>query len=418
MNRQGDLVAAGCVPQHGARFVKRLLPANPAVRWFLRVLNRLENGRLTVIVPGGEKHEIVGKAGSAGLEATLVLRRTRAISKTLIGGDVGFAEAYMDGDWDTPDLAALFLLAACNKRALGNDVAGLAASTVLRRVRKFARSNTLRGSRRNIAYHYDLGNDFYRHWLDETMTYSSAFFEDDCQSLIDAQTAKYRRLVEMLDLKREHHLLEIGCGWGGLAEYAAKEVGCRVTAITLSRSQLDYARQRISQAGLADLIELRLQDYRQVEGTFDRIASIEMIEAVGERNWPLYFRTLRDRLRPGGVAALQAITINDARFDHYRRRPDFIQEYIFPGGMLPSKSCLVDQIAGQGLRLADSVAFGASYARTLALWADSFGRTWPEIRQLGFDGRFKRMWDYYLAYCEAGFRAGATDVVHLRIERD
>lgn len=418
MRTQGDLVTAVPGPDSGAIFLKRLLPANPALRWLLRALGRLYTGRLTVVLPNGEKRGFVGRSGTEGGEAVLVLRRARAITRVLIGGDVGFAEAYIDGDWDSPDLSALFRLAERNRHVLGNGVDGLALSNFLRRLRKAVRANTRRGSQRNIAFHYDLGNDFYRLWLDPSMTYSSAFFERDDQSLADAQAVKYRRIADTLDLRPDHHVLEIGCGWGGFAAFAAAEIGCRVTAVTLSRSQLDHARRHIADAGLADRVELRLQDYREIEGTFDRIASIEMIEAVGEANWPLYFQTLRDRLRPGGIAALQAITIDDGRFEHYRRHPDFIQEYIFPGGMLPSPARLTREIERQGLRLAETVAFGAFYARTLAIWAEAFERAWPDIRPLGFDARFKRMWEYYLAYCEAGFRVGATDVMHLRIERD
>ena len=418
MRTQGEIVTAGPGPGHGAVFLKRLLPSNLAANWFLRVLARLEYGRLTVVLPDGERHSFRGRHRADGTEAVISIRRTRALARLLIGGDVGFAEAFFDGDWESPDLAALFRLGNRNRRVFGGEIHGSEISNAVRRLRKLARANTPRGSRRNIASHYDLGNDFYRLWLDSTMTYSSAVFERDDQSLPDAQMSKYRRIAEMLDLTSDHHVLEIGCGWGGLAVFLAREIGCRVTAITLSRAQFDYARRRVSELGLSDRVEIRFQDYRMVEGTFDRIASIEMIEAVGERNWPVYFQTLRERLQPGGIAALQAITIDERRFDHYRRRPDFIQEFIFPGGMLPSPAALSRQIERQGLRLTKTARFGTSYARTLAIWAENFERAWPEIQPLGFDGRFKRMWDYYLAYCEAGFRFGATDVMHLRIERD
>jgi cyclopropane-fatty-acyl-phospholipid synthase len=284
-------------------------------------------------------------------------------------------------------------------------------------LRHLARRNTRRGSRRNIAFHYDLGNDFYALWLDPGMTYSSAVFDAAGQSLQDAQDAKYRRLAESLDLKPGHHVLEIGCGWGGFAMTAARDYGCRVTAITLSGEQRRYAEERVRRAGLSDRIEVRLQDYRDVTGRFDRIASIEMFEAVGEERWPIFFNTVRERLKPGGVAGLQVITIEDGRYEAYQRSADFIQRYIFPGGMLPSPSALAAAIDRAGLTLNNVFAFGPSYAETLAAWQGRFQRAWPQIRQLGFDGRFKRLWEFYLAYCEAGFRAGAIDVAHYRIER-
>lgn len=418
MRIQGDLVTTGPGRADDALFLKRFSLANQLQRWFLRLPRRLETGRLTIVLPDGEKVSFAGRVRADGAEAVLVLRRPRAIARFLIGGNIGMAESYIDGDWESPDLAALFRLAECNRNVLARKLDGLGTSNMIRQVRKLMRANTLRGSRRNIAFHYDLGNAFYRLWLDSSMTYSSAFYEHDGQSLPDAQAVKYRRIADMLGLEAGHKVLEIGCGWGGFAEFAAKEVGCAVTAITLSREQLDFARKRMVAAGVADRVEIRLQDYREARGRYDRIASIEMIEAVGEENWPTYFRTIHDRLAPGGAAALQAITIADDRFEHYRHHPDFIQQYVFPGGMLPSPACLSREIDRQGLRLTDTVDFGESYARTLAIWAQDFERAWPRIRSLGFDDRFKRMWEFYLAYCEVGFRVGATDVTHLRIERD
>jgi cyclopropane-fatty-acyl-phospholipid synthase len=332
-------------------------------------------------------------------------------------GANGFAEAYVEGEWDSPDLVAILQIALENEPALGRLVRGFGLARGLDRLRHLARSNTRRGSRRNIAFHYDLGNEFYALWLDPGMTYSSAVFDAAGQSLQDAQDNKYRRLAENLDLRPGHHVLEIGCGWGGFATMAARDYGCRVTAITLSEQQLRYAGDRVRRAGLADRVEVRLQDYRDVAGQFDRIASIEMFEAVGEERWPVFFDTLRERLKPGGVAGLQIITIEDGRFEQYRRSADFIQRHVFPGGMLPSPSALAREIDRAGLTINDVFAFGPSYAETLAAWQRRFQRAWPRIRQLGFDDRFKRLWELYLAYCEAGFRAGAIDVAHYRIER-
>jgi cyclopropane-fatty-acyl-phospholipid synthase len=285
------------------------------------------------------------------------------------------------------------------------------------RLRHVLRPNSRRGSRRNILAHYDLGNAFYQRWLDPSMTYSSARFEKPELSLEDAQTAKYRSLARKLSLQPDHHLLEVGCGWGGFAEFAAREVGARVTAITISDQQHAFAAERIRCAGLGDKVEIRLQDYRDVEGRFDRIASIEMFEAVGESYWPIYFGKLADIIKPDGIIGLQIITIADRYFETYRRGADFIQRHIFPGGMLPSPTALQQQLERAGLQKLTEATFGLDYARTLATWNRRFQAAWPDLLRLGFDQRFKRLWQYYLAYCEAGFKAGWTDVCQLALRR-
>jgi cyclopropane-fatty-acyl-phospholipid synthase len=272
------------------------------------------------------------------------------------------------------------------------------------------RANTRAAAAANVAFRYDLGNSFYAAWLDRTMTYSSALFTRPDLSLCDAQREKYRRIAEILQIGPSDRVLEIGCGWGGFAEYAAREIGCHVTGSTLSREQADYARERLRREGLDKRTDIRLQDYRDVGGTYEKIVSIEMFEAVGEEYWPLFFEMLRERLAPGGLAALQSITIADASFHAYRRRIDFIQRYIFPGGMLPSPTALASAIDKAGLKLRDSYFFGASYATTLAHWNARFQRGWHDIAQLGFDERFRRMWTYYLAGSEACFRLGRIDV--------
>jgi cyclopropane-fatty-acyl-phospholipid synthase len=277
-------------------------------------------------------------------------------------------------------------------------------------------ANTLRGSRRNIRRHYDLGNAFYAAWLDAGMVYSSALYATSDATLEQAQAAKEARVLELLHAVPEHRVLEIGCGWGGLTERLAHD-GCRVTALTLSPAQLSHTRARLKARGFADRTELRLQDYRHAAGRFDRVVSIEMLEAVGEAYWPIYFAALHDRLLPGGIAVLQVITIDDARFAAYRRSPDFIQRHIFPGGMLPPPSALRAQIATAGLVLRHHETFGDSYTRTLAEWRHRFHAAWPRIATMGFSERFRRMWDYYLCYCEAGFRAGTIDVGLWQIER-
>ncbi|MBO6784522.1 MAG: class I SAM-dependent methyltransferase, partial [Alphaproteobacteria bacterium] len=278
------------------------------------------------------------------------------------------------------------------------------------------RANTRAGSRRNIAAHYDLGNSFYARWLDPTMTYSSACFETPSESLETAQTRKFDRLADQLDLQHGDRVLEIGCGWGGFAIHAARTRGCHVTALTVSPSQAEWARKRIAEAGLDERIEVRLQDYRDVDGSFDKIASIEMFEAVGEKYWPTFFGVVADRLRAGGRAALQVITIAESRFESYRRNPDFIQMRVFPGGMLPSDDVFAAAARAAGLRVSDRDMFGRDYAETLRRWAEAFEGAWGDIVEMGFDERFRRLWRYYLSYCEAGFRAGNISVGQFRLE--
>lgn len=388
---------------------------DPRVALLSAIGRRLRIGRLAVETPDGGRLVFAGDA--PGPQASLSIHRWRTLWRLLLGGDVGFAEAYMDGDWSCADLADLIELAARNEPAIASATRGAVLARLVRRLRHLSRANTRRGSRRNIAAHYDLGNDFYAQWLDPGMTYSSGLFADDDTSLDAAQAAKYDRAAALLGVRGGERVLEIGCGWGGMVEALAGRHGCHVTALTLSREQLDHAAARVRDAGLGDLADLRFEDYRDVDGTFDRIVSIEMIEAVGEAHWPTYFDVLRDRLVPGGIAVLQVITIAEERYAAYRSGADFIQRYVFPGGMLPSRSILARQIARAGLRLTDVEMFGDSYRRTLSEWQRRFQQAWPSIAALGFDRRFKRMWEYYLAYCEGGFRVGAIDVGFYRLEK-
>jgi cyclopropane-fatty-acyl-phospholipid synthase len=382
-------------------------PAAPGASWFGRrlsrmLLSRIRQGRLTIIAPNGMR---LSHGDGNGPDAVLHLRRWRTLRRLLFQGDIAFARSYMDGDWDSPDLPALIELAGRNLPTLNAAIEPNGFRRFRNRLLHRLNANTRRGSRRNIERHYDLGNDFYRLWLDEGMSYSSALFTSTGQSLEEAQAAKQDRAIALLRAAGGQSVLEIGCGWGGLAEKLAA-AGCRVTGLTLSPAQLEYAQGRLAGAEA----DLRLQDYRDVAGSFDRIVSIEMLEAVGEAYWPSYFNALAQRLRPQGLAVLQAITIREDQFEGYRRCTDFIQHYIFPGGMLPTATEIARQAERAGMALRSVETFGLSYARTLAEWRKRFHAAWPAIEQQGFDARFRRMWDYYLAYCEGGFRAGTIDV--------
>jgi cyclopropane-fatty-acyl-phospholipid synthase len=392
------------------------LAARPgmASRLFARLARKLIRGSLAVHTPEGGTLRFEGQ--EKGPDAELNLKRWRPLYRLAVGGSLGFAESYLDGDWSSPDLATFLELAACNEQDVGVPD-GIAPLRLVNRLLHRTRRNTRRGSRRNIAAHYDLGNEFYAQWLDPGMSYSSAIFPTGTESLEKAQDAKIERVIDQLDLRGGDSVLEIGCGWGALAEAMIRRHGCHVTGLTLSQQQLAFAQQRLAASSHNGSASLRLQDYRDVDGLFDRIVSIEMIEAVGEDNWMRYFGVLRDRLRRGGVAVLQAITIQEARFEAYRRNPDFIQRYIFPGGMLLTRSAIQSQVQRAGLVLEHAEHFATSYARTLAEWALRFETAWPRIAELGFDARFRRTWEYYLAYCQAGFRTGAIDVGLYRIAK-
>jgi cyclopropane-fatty-acyl-phospholipid synthase len=384
------------------------------VRSLLRSLQNIRHGQLSVLLPNGSRQVFTGE--QAGPVASLRLHHPlRLMLRMLQHGDIGFAEAYMAREWDSGDLGELLHLLAVNEPYLHQG--GSRLLQWLDRLQHRLRRNDLRGSRRNIAYHYDLGNDFYRLWLDPTMTYSAALFDSPGEALDQAQQRKYRQILAQLDAKPGSHLLEIGCGWGGFAEYAARQ-GYRITGITLSQEQLAFARERIERAGLNGRVELRLQDYRQLDEQFDHLVSIEMFEAVGEIYWPRYFDTVRRCLRPGGRASLQVITIAHDHFTRYRRRTDFIQKYIFPGGMLPSVPRFNHLAEQAALRVCTQRFHGHDYATTLRHWDQRFGAAAKSVIAQGFDERFLRMWHYYLAYCEAGFRSGRIDLMQVALEAD
>ncbi|MEC9375359.1 MAG: cyclopropane-fatty-acyl-phospholipid synthase family protein [Pseudomonadota bacterium] len=382
-------------------------------RVFISVLKKLHLGDLTINLPSGNVYRVKGAGTPLNGEtfnADWNLKSYRAIRRMLRDPAIGFAEGYMEDEWDSRNLTSFLELMAINMDTLESSIKNWKIVMLWNRFQHLLRSNTRRGSRKNISYHYDLGNDFYQLWLDSTMTYSSAVFDNEHEDLASGQFNKYKQIAEGLNLKPHHRVLEIGCGWGGFAEFAAKNYGCKIVGITISHEQLTWARDRIDSAGLTDLVEIRFQDYRDLEGKFDRIVSIEMFEAVGEDNWADYFNHVQQCLTDKGQAALQIISIENDRFHDYRNNPDFIQKYIFPGGMLPSDEILGDYIRNANLIKSNQINFGLSYAHTLKLWRSNFLKEWESISRLGYSNKFKRMWEYYFCYCEAGFRRGTIDV--------
>jgi len=389
------------------RAARRAWFVDPRVALVRRLLQRIAVGRLTVTTPDGER--LVGE-GAPGEEASLHLHRWRALTRVLAESDIGFARAMIDGDCASPDPVALLRLFDRNMAALGGAGTSYGPARWLQRLAHGARANTRAGASRNIMAHYDLGNPFFAAWLDPSMSYSSGVYTDDSESLEAAQARKLDRIVELLGLSGAERALEIGCGWGGLAARLAESGVASLDALTISPAQAAHARELLEKRGLAERVAVALKDYRDVEGAYDRIVSIEMCEAVGEKFLPLYFATLARALKAGGRAVIQAITISDARLPSYRASPDFIQRFVFPGGFLPSPTLLREQIARAGLKLAHAETFGHSYALTLAEWRHRFHLNWPRLAALGYDARFRRLWDYYLCYCEAGFRESTIDV--------
>ncbi|NCQ22863.1 MAG: SAM-dependent methyltransferase [Rhodobacteraceae bacterium CG17_big_fil_post_rev_8_21_14_2_50_63_15] len=390
---------------------------NNLPRYFGRcfgVARQISAGRLDIALPDGRVFRAEG--ARPGPVARLDIHEPEVFARLVREGYLGFCEAYLDGDWSTPDLQA-FMDLLNEDDSIHHGYPGQNLAQLYERLRFWFKRNSRRQARRNISYHYDLGNEFYRLWLDETMTYSSALFAGGQNSLEQAQIAKYASMVDQMGVKPGDHVLEIGCGWGGFAEYAARERGLRVTGLTISEEQLKFARERIARAGLSDQVTLKLLDYRDERGTYDGIASIEMFEAVGERYWPVFFQSLRDRLIPGAQATLQIITVADSRWESYRNDVDFIQKYIFPGGMLPSPSALRVEIDRAGLKVARSIEFGESYSETLRRWHHAFDEKWDQIATMGFDARFRRMWNFYLTSCAAAFKGGSCDVTQITIAR-
>jgi cyclopropane-fatty-acyl-phospholipid synthase len=409
------MTAETTVPRATPASIQALHDIPLGMRSALKIMLKLPHGKLTVTFPNGEQLRFDGQHD--GPAAELVIRDFRFVRRAIAGGDVGLAEGYMAGEWTTPDLTALLMFFADNLDTQPDIVAGGPLTRFAHWIYHQFRANTKAQAKRNIEAHYDLGNDFYEKWLDPSMTYSSARFTKPEQSLEDAQHEKYRALADSIGLEAGDHVLEIGCGWGGFAEYAARDRGARVTCLTLSKEQMAFAQERMERLQLGDRVDIKLQDYRDETGTYDKVASIEMFEAVGQEYWPSFFGKVRDCLKPGGRAGLQIISIRDDLFESYARRTDFIQRYIFPGGVLPSLEKLKDEFSRASLSLEKIEAFATDYADTLAEWMKRFAAAWTEIKPLGFDDRFRRMWEFYLAYCEAGFRTGRIDVAQYTLAR-
>ena len=366
---------------------------------------KISNGKLTITLPNNESLEFFGKGD---LKSNLKLNSYMPILRTITSGHVGFAESYLKGEWTSSDLESLLEIMVTNLPEAFSAKSKI--HLTYNRIIHFFRENTKSRAKKNIQYHYDLGNDFYKLWLDKTMTYSSAIFKNEKESLAEAQENKYQLLIDSLDIKPHHKVLEIGCGWGGFAEYAAKKVGCTIKGITISPSQLKFATNRIQELNLDNKVSLELCDYRDLKGKYDRVVSIEMIEAVGEKYWRNYFKKIKDVLKKDGLAGIQVILINNKSYQKYSKSVDFIQKYVFPGGMLPSQEKLNENYVNAGLIEINSHSFGKSYAKTLTIWHKEFLNSLSSIKKLGFDIKLERIFKYYFSYCKAGFNSERIDV--------
>ncbi len=410
-----DRMVVGISPDDANQIEGKLAGMPASFRLAAMVMARLKKGRLDFLAPDGRTFRFEGP--EPGPKGEVIIHDPSFARRVLTGGDIGFAEAFMDGQFDTADLTPVLEYFTCNFESAGKLAVGEKLTQLFNGVRHMLRANSKKGSKRNILAHYDLGNDFYARWLDPSMTYSSALYERPDMTLEEAQQAKYAAIANQLNLKPGSRLLEIGSGWGGFAEYAARTHGANVTSVTISDAQHDYAVERIKKAGLADQVDIQMRDYRDITGQFDAVASIEMFEAVGEKYWPQYFGKIAEVLKPGGKAALQIITIDGKLFADYKSRPDFIQHYIFPGGMLPSVERLKSETERAGMTFKTARMFGLDYARTLHEWEVRFEHAWSDIRSEAFDDRFRRLWLYYLAYCQAGFRTGRVNVGHFELTK-
>ncbi|QWD94462.1 class I SAM-dependent methyltransferase [Polynucleobacter sp. MG-Unter2-18] len=418
MNRPGQTLLSRLTFSRPERRKSKLQQGNASTVALLGLLDQLRSGHLVLTLPNSEVREFGNSSDQ--LHAEIQVLDWSVFKRVLSHGDIGFAESYIRGEWNTPDLKAVLELVIRNRTILEKAIYGSWFGSIAYRLRHWFRDNSKSGSRKNIHAHYDLGNAFYTLWLDPTMSYSSAWFSGgDKQSLMDAQRAKIKRILDSIHAKEGDQLLEIGCGWGGFMEEALRN-GNQVTGLTLSTEQKAFADSRLqkisAETSNPKQFEVRLQDYRDCKEQFDGIASIEMFEAVGENHWTEYFQTVAKRLKAGGRACIQTIVIADDLFDRYRQSTDFIQQYVFPGGMLPSPAKFKAAAANAGLELEAEFAFGADYAKTLCLWRDSFNQKIEEIYRLGFDEAFIRLWNFYLMYCAAGFSEKSIDVVQYTLK--
>ena len=420
MNRPGQSLLSRLSfsrPQNRAKSSHRHQASAAAL---LQLLTRLSSGYLKMTLPNGEQREFGSRTDA--LHAEIQVLDWSVFKEVMSHGDIGFAESYIRGEWNTPDLKAILELAIRNRTILEKAIYGSWYGSIFYRIKHWLRDNSKTGSRKNIHAHYDLGNAFYTLWLDPTMSYSSAWFsEGNRQSLADAQRAKIIRILDSTAAKSGDHILEIGCGWGGVMEQALRS-NIAITGLTLSTEQKVFAESRLqavqSEIDTPKSFEVRLQDYRECQEKFDGIASVEMFEAVGEKHWPEYFDAIANCLKASGKACIQTIVIAEELFERYRHNTDFIQQYVFPGGMLPSRASFRASAAKAGLQVEGEFAFGADYAKTLCLWRDSFNQQLQEVRQLGFDEAFIRLWNFYLMYCAAGFSERNIDVVQFTLSHD
>ena len=378
-------------------------------------LSKIRYGKLTVQFPTGEERVFDGK--EKDISANIKIHNYNFLNLIFKKGSVGFAEAYMNGYFSSTDLTNLLLLSHKNESYFLQSINTNLFFATFAKLKHFLNNNSKSQSKKNIKYHYDLGNNFYEKWLDKTMTYSSALFDNKNTNLSDAQFNKYRKIAETLSLDSNSKTLEIGCGWGGFSSFVAKNYNCSVDAITISKEQYEYASEKIQNEGLSEKVSVIFRDYRDIKKKYSNIVSIEMFEAVGKKYWHNYFDTIRNSLNDGGMAALQVITIDEKKAKDYQNRPDFIQQYIFPGGMLPTKKQFEYSAKHVGLKCIENLSFGGSYAKTLKMWNKQFQKSWNDLSKFGFDIKFKRMWEFYLSYCETGFSNSSTDVSHFLIQK-
>ena len=376
-------------------------------------LNNIKYGYLEIINHDGE----LLKFGNPDdqLKANLKIKKTNFTFNLIKGGSVGFAESYMKNEFETNNLSNLIEVTARNIKQI-HKFSGLLDFPVINFLKKIFIKNTKNRSKENIARHYDLGNEFFSLWLDKTLTYSSAIFDEENKSLSDAQNNKYQKLIDLIKPSSGDRVLEIGCGWGGFAEYLGKKYDVKLDCITISKKQFEYAKQRIHNCGLNEKVNIEIKDYRDLRDKYDSIASIEMIEAVGQNYLESYFKTIKNNLSNNGKAAIQAITIDDALFDRYKNKEDFIQKYIFPGGFLPNKNSINKYVSDNGLTIKSYESYADHYSNTLSIWRDEFNKKWHKIKNQGFDSTFKRMWEFYLCYCEAGFKSKNIDLIQFSIQ--